>query len=183
MSDINAYDYEAPNGTDVTYRVRAVHEFASGDESFSDWVEATPTSWSSTDTWLKYPTRPSLNTTIVLSSYAGGTISRAARRSKVQPLGSADAVTVTDTRESDSGTVSIIAQSDDERDTLAAMFDTVAPLLLQVRSTDHEPDRYLSLGDHATQRGADKSFGLGTYENLPWDEVPRPSGPLAAGEL
>jgi hypothetical protein len=183
MPDINAYDYEAPNGTDVTYRARAVHEFPSGDESFSDWVEATPTSWSSTDTWLKHPSRPSLNVTVDLASYAGGTIARAGRRSKAQPLGSTDAVVITDTRESDSGTVSIIAQSDDERDDLAAMFDTLAPLLLQVRPTDHEPDRYLALGDHSTARGIDKSFGVGTYENLPWDEVPRPSGPLADGEL
>ena len=58
------YNYDAPNGTLVSYRVYALHWYtdAEGVITAAQSAYAKDTdSWSSDDWWLKHPTRPSLN--------------------------------------------------------------------------------------------------------------------------
>jgi len=54
---VTLYDYEAPNGSSVTYRVRG---FNSTYETYSDWQTGS-TTWSSDAWWLKHNSKPSLN--------------------------------------------------------------------------------------------------------------------------
>lgn len=56
-------DYEAPNGTSVTYRARGNLTTVVGDWSSS----STPTSWSSTSVFLKSVTTPSRNQTVTVT--------------------------------------------------------------------------------------------------------------------
>ena len=54
--EVQFYDYEAPNGSEVTYRARARHDFAPG-YSYSEWNDVIGI-WSSDSFWMKHPTQP-----------------------------------------------------------------------------------------------------------------------------
>ena len=168
-----AWDWEAPNGSEMTYRARAVHDFGSGAESYSEWMEDTAT-WASTSIWLKHPTIPTMNYEAgngEFKSFPGWT--REARRGIHQPLGASYPVVVHDTRIAEAGELSIRVDDDDAKVVLRDLADTNVPLLLQFPATDHERDRYVSLGTHTQERVIDQAWMESTYENFEWIEVER----------
>jgi hypothetical protein len=64
--DFAVDDYEVANGVDAWYRARATYMLSS-EPITGDWVETSAAeSWSSTDTWLKSPTDPTLNVTLAM---------------------------------------------------------------------------------------------------------------------
>ena len=172
------YDYEAPNGT-VTWRARAYHEFASGELSYSDWVEDTDTvagGW-----WIKHPSRPQLNVSVELRSFPGH--SRESRQSVVQPLGRTDAVAIGDTRGPQTGTVVIRCGDDDTRDNVMALASETSPVLLQAATDHHEPDRWVILGNEQVERLIDQSWSTERNITYEWTEVARPTTPMAYAGL
>lgn len=171
-----AYDYEAPNGTTMHYRARALHDY-SGVYAASAWATDTA-SWTSANWWLKHPLRPELNVALAMDSQPDR--ARAARQGIFHPLGATYPIIVTDTRGSATGTIRVRTDSTAERDALDAILDTVSTLLLQGPLADGEHDRYVHIGDHARQRGIDKSFAVARFDTLPWIEVAAPSGVVTA---
>jgi hypothetical protein len=178
-----AYDYEAPNGVPTAYRARAVTLFVAGDDltaAASEWAYTeTPVAWISEAFWLKHPTRPSMNMTIGLASPATDGVDRGGRDGKHQPLGSTEAVVISDEREAATGTIQFRCDTDEERDALFVLADQRVPLLFQCRADDHEPDRWLVLGDHTSERILDKAWFEGTWQTFQWTAVSAPIGKLA----
>lgn len=170
-----AYDYEAPIGIEVSYRARDRYVLASGLTSVSDWVETTG-SWESALPWLKHPTDPDRSLRVKIHSYPGA--KRAARQGVFQPLGEAEAVAVSDTPGPEAGTLVLRTDTDPERDELSALLAEQVPLLLQVPPQDHEPDRWLAVGDTSRDRWADKAFVAENKIELAWTDVARPEGRL-----
>lgn len=171
------YDYEAPVGEVATYRVRAVHNYSSSD-AYSDWcadktVTLTTTSWS-----LVHPTDPTESLNVELRSFAGH--GRAARQSVIQPVGRSDAVVISDTRAPESGEIVFRLRDDSARDAVMAIAALNVPVLLRPQAGDHEPSRWVALGDEQIERLVDQSWAderNGTYS---WTEVAEPTGNLAA---
>lgn len=181
MLSIDAYDHETPNATEAHYRARAVHELGPGEFSRSDWSTTDSAEWQDTAplVWVKHPTSPSLNARFTLRSPATQGIQREARQGKFQPLGSSEAVVVTDTRGPESGSIRFRCDTDEEQAALRALIDALVPVLVQFRPEDHEPDRWLSLAEHTRERFFDQSWAEGTWHELPWVEVARPGGNLS----
>lgn len=174
------YDYEAPNGVEVTYRVRSLHDY-SGVFAAGPWSEAS-TTWVSAAWWIKHPHDPSLNMVLAGKMFSYADVARPARRGVFQPLGSASAVVVSDTRAPEQGTV--VVQLDDREDveTLNVLLDTLDPLLLQGPAVDGHPDRWVSIADQSGARVIDKSWVHMTRESLPWLLVPRPDGAVTGAD-
>lgn len=176
-TDEVVYDFEASQGIVNTYRVRAFHDYSSGTRSFSAWVTATVTPLQ-TDWWLKHPTNPHLNHAVTLRSFT--TQSRAARSNVQQPLGG-DAVVVSDTRGPETGSITFRISSDTVRDYIKALADSTSPLLLQAEYGDHEPDRWVVLGDEEIVRLVDYSQIDERDATYGWTTVARPAGALEIG--
>lgn len=176
------FDYEAPNGGETIYRARSFRLFtdsAGVTSSVSDWQYAeAPVAWVSSLYWLKHPTKPSMNVGVGLRSPAESGVNRAARQGVHQPLGSASAVVVQDTRSASTGTVTFRCDTDAEKEALLALADEQVPLLFQLGGDDHEPDRWLVLGNHTSERLIDKAWAEGTWQSFEWTEVPSPMGNL-----
>ena len=170
------YDYEAPNGTLMRYRVRALHDYT-GSYTYSDWSATATATWVSDDWWLKCPEQPGLNMVVNLASLPGH--QRVARHGVFQPLGSTRQVVVADTRGGSNGTLAVRLDTAGERDDLDALLDANATLLLQGPAAHDEPDRYLRFGNQDRRRWIDKSFVTGRVDTLDWIEVAQPAGPAA----
>ena len=172
------YDYEAPNGVAVTYRARALHNYA-GLYAASAWASNSAT-WSSTSWWLKSPDAPSLNRVVELVTY--GDVSRAARQGSFQPLGSSLPIVVSDTRGGATGASTIRTRTTAERDGLLDIAALPSTLLLQGPLLAGEPDRYIRVGDLAVARLIENiNKPLRTF-TLPWTEVAQPPGVLVSSE-
>lgn len=172
------YDYEAPNGTLMSYRVRALHEVSAGAYVASDWAATATATWTDTAWWLKCPEHPDLNMIVVpagIPSYQ-----RPARQGVFQALGSAQTVIVADKRGAPRGTLSLQIDTAAERDDLDALLDANATLLLQGPAGHHWPDRYLRIGDQDRARWIDKAWVEPVVDTLPWWEVARPPGVVVA---
>lgn len=168
----DVYDYEAPNGTLMTYRVRALHE-AGGYYITSAWVSATAT-WSTDSWWLKCPESPSLNMVVVPASLPG--YQRPARQGVFQALGSSETVIVADKRGNPRGTLRLQIDTPAEQDDLDALLDANLTLLLQGPAAHHFTDRYVRFGDQDRQRWIDKAWIGEHLDTLQWWEVTRPAG-------
>lgn len=171
------YDYESPVGDLATYRVRAVHNYSSSD-AYSDWcadktVTLTTTSWS-----LVHPTDPTESLNVELRSFAGH--GRAARQSVIQPVGRSDAVVISDTRAPESGEIVFRLRDDSARDAVMAIAALDVPLLLRPQAGDHEPSRWVALGDEQIERLIDHSWADERNGSYSWTEVAEPAGNLAA---
>ena len=166
------FDYEAPNGTSATYRARAIHDYGSGNTAASSWVEAT-SMWSSSQWWIKHPTRPDLNLDVTLRSHADRR--RAARQGVMQPIGATYPTVVSDTRGAATGSITFLMQTTAEKDSFDALLDAGVPLLLQGPPDNYEADRWVVFGDHDRVRLVDKGWFETTDDTLPWTEVRRPS--------
>lgn len=170
------YDYEAPIGQSVTYRARGLHNY-SGVYAAGAWATDSDTI-DSRQWWLKHPHRPDLNLAVTIQSYSE--ITRAARQGIFQPLGSANAVVITDTRGPATGVVRLLTTDPDDRTALDALLDMAATLFLHGPVGDYEPDRYVRIGDQTRARGIDKSFSVVRTDALSWVQVAEPSGVVVA---
>lgn len=169
-----AYDYEAPNSTQVLYRARALHDY-SGVYAASAWTTASGT-WSSGDWWLKCPTSPGLNQVVNVHSQTG--VQRRPRRGTFQAVGAPFPVIVSTTRASDEGPIVFRTDDDLAITELLALADSNQTLLLQAPPTDHWPDRYVELGDAEATRYADKAFIAEHLHTYQWTQVDSPEGPV-----
>jgi hypothetical protein len=165
------YDYEAPNGVEVGYRVRAWHEYEGGARAWSDWTEGTA-AWESADRWLKHPTDPTLNMKIEPYSYPGS--ARTGRMANLQPLGRKDPIVVSDTRIARAGSLVLWVESEDDQDALDALLDTLDPLLLQMAAQDARKDRWVAFGTVEEAPIVDKLAVVDSLVTLEWTESVRP---------
>lgn len=174
----DAYDYEAPNGTLMSYRVRALHEVSPGNNVASDWAATSTATWTDTAWWLKCPEQPALNMIVYPDSLPG--FQRPVRQGVFQALGSTETVIVADTRGAARGTLRLQIDTQAEQDDLDALLDANATLLLQGPPAHHWPDRYLRIGDQDRARWIDKAWVEPVVDTLPWWEVARPDGVVVA---
>lgn len=174
----DVYDYEAPNGVTVSYRVRA-HHTASDLIVASAWATTATGSWSSSAWWLKAPESPSLNMIVEPDSLPG--YQRPARQGVFQPLGRPDSIIVADTaRGSARGTLKLSVASRAESDDLDVLLGSGLTLLLQGPVAEDEPDRCVRFGDEDRSRWIDKGFVTERIATLAWFEVASPAGVIDA---
>lgn len=171
--DTTVFDLEAPNGTLMTYRARAGHDYGSGEIAWSAWATATAT-WTSTDWWLKAPEQPALSMIVVPNSVPS--YQRPARQGVFQPLGSSDTVIVADQRGAARGTIKLQVDTSEEAEDLDALLDSGLTLLLQGPPEHHWPDRYVRFGDQDRGRWIDKAWVGEQIDTFPWFEVTAPTG-------
>lgn len=169
------YDYEAPNGTAASYRIRALHSY-SGVYAASDWSASASATWSSTDWWLKHPNLPALNLQLTTAMLSYADVQHAARQGVFQPLGATLPIVVSDSRGGATGTIVFLLSTAVLQNALDAILDAADTFLLQGPVADGQPDRYVRIGDHASVRIVDKSWAKATTETLPWVEVASPPG-------
>ena len=169
-------DYEAPNGVDVDYRARAVHDY-SGEYAVSAWATDDAT-LSSTSWWLKHPHRPDLNTTVEIRSFQA--VQRAGRAGVFQPLGSSIAVVVADqARGAMTGQVVLKSFTQAAQDDLDTLLDTQATLLLQSPAGAGGPD-YIRFLDHARERVVDWQDASRVWDALGFVQVASPTGDVVS---
>lgn len=173
---LTAYDYEAPNGTTMSYRARTLHDY-NGVWAASDWATDTE-AWTSVSWWLKHPNRPALNAEVTTRSLP--TIIRAARYGVFQALGATTAVVVTDTRGPETGVVTLRSLTAAAQADLDDLLDEVATLMLQSPSGHGGPD-YIVFGDHQRSRIVE-GFGDASkvWETLDFTVVSIPPGDVVA---
>lgn len=147
--DAITYDYEAPEGTTISYRARAAHDY-SGVLAYSAWSSTATETWSSARTWLKHLLDPSLNLSLHVRAFAE--TQRPARQGVFQPLGATLAIVISDTRTSATGTITFRTDTAAERDDLDTLVAANTVILLQLPASFDEPDRYVILGDHTRAR-------------------------------
>lgn len=169
------YDYEAPNGTLTTYRVRALHDYPGGGAGASAWETATAL-WESDDWWIKLPTTPSLNLNLGRGMFSYSSVTRAARQGVFQPVGATRPIVVSDKRGGPAGTIVVQLATVAMQDALDVLLDETATVLLQGPVTHGHPDRYVRIGDHGSERVVDKGLWHMTRETLVWSEVVAPAG-------
>ena len=177
------YNYDAPNGTLVSYRVYALHWYTDAEgvitAANSAYVKDTD-SWSSDDWWLKHPTRPSLNFTPVMRSQPGRSSQIA--QGVFHPLGRRDPVVVSDIRQSFTGEAVIRCESDDDRDALDAILADGQPLLLQAPAAAYWEDTWIAVSQHERTRPIDAEWSAYTFDSLAWTEVERVTESVEEGE-
>ncbi len=171
---ITIYDYEAPNGTLTTYRARALHE-DSGSFAASAWVTNT-VMWDTEDWWIKHPNLPALNVNLGRGMYSYSDVTRAARQGVFQTVGASRPVVVSDTRGGPTGIVVVQLATVALQDALDVLLDETATVLLQGPTAHGHPDRYVSIGEHRSERVIDKGRFHMTRETLPWTEVEANAG-------
>lgn len=169
-----AYDYEAPNGVEVSYRARALHSY-SGIYAASAWTTDSET-WTGETWWIKHPTTPSLN--VAVMPFNVPTIARASRQGVFSVLGARLPIVVGDVRGAPAGTITIEVDTEEDQGALATILDGGGTLLLQGREGDHWTDRWVRFGAQETERMVDKLGAEPTFETLEWTEVVEPTGAL-----
>lgn len=171
------YDYEAPNGDTVHYRAKARHDYGGGSVTDSDWSAPGSGAWSQSNIWLlKHPVRPSAK--IALDIYSQPEYSFNSRGAPFQALGATEATVVEDTAEADSGFISFLVNTDEERLAFVDLVKEGVSLLVQAPPEGHWEDRWLRFpSNRKFARFVDKMIEEGTIE-LEWMEVTRPTGNL-----
>jgi hypothetical protein len=150
-------DHEVPNDVRVRHRARATR-IVGGLPITGDWVASTSTSWSSTDTWLKVPNEPSLNTVVKLQRLPR--LSRPRRTGVHRPLRRAKPVVVTDVRGAYEGVVVFWFRTDAEADALDAALESPVVLLVGPPEWHRWGSRYLAVSNE-TDGGDDEDAVLG----------------------
>lgn len=108
-STFSVDDYEVANGQTVKYRARATY-YNSGLPITGAWVESSSVSWSGRQ-WLKDPVDPSLN--IQMEAALWEPQSRNSRSGVFYPLGSSDAIVVSDKATAATGSLTLRAAGSD----------------------------------------------------------------------
>lgn len=177
--DATIFDFEAPIGVPLQYRVRAVNTTDSDPiVLYGDWTVSGSVTWQSERWWLKHPTRPELNVSVMPQSQAS--ITRASRQGTFLPLGRRNAIVVKDVRSSGSGTLQFWLDDEIEQALLDKLLDAESPVLVQGVPGHHWTDRWVTFGDLDRARIVDKAWVASTFDTLPWTEVDVPTGAVSA---
>lgn len=171
------YDYESANGQSVIYRARTTTIDTIGNVLVGAWSSSsTPTSWSSTGSWLKVATRPELNMQVTVEEY--GEESFPINQGVFQGLDSDTAVTVTGIRRSlPDGSIIFLASTAAERTALKAILATGETVLMQASSRSEDwggVNHWLSLGDLKMARKIRGAWDPQRSLAMPYTEVERP---------
>lgn len=167
-----AFDLDARNGIEETYRVRAASVDFTGLGATSSWVEVSGM-WQSRSWWIKHPTMPELNLPVTLWSEPGYT--RTGRQGIFQPLGSNRAVVVGGTPGFRTGQIAFWLDTKAEQDGLDALLESGSSLLVQAPANHHWPDRWVRFADLDRRRPADKAGIEDRIDSLRWTEVQAPA--------
>jgi len=124
-------DYEVPGGQAVIYRARATY-YSAGLPITGAWTESSSTSWTTVNRaeWLKDPQNPSLNLTI--ESVGFDQQQRSSRAGVFFPLGSDEAIVVSDVLTAPSGTLTVRVTGSTEALALDAILENAGTLLLNL---------------------------------------------------
>ena len=124
-------DYEAASGQPVIYRARASY-YSGGLPITGAWVSSSTVTWTAPDRieWLKDPLNPSLNLTI--ESVGFDQQQRSSRPGVFFPLGSAEAIIVSDVLTAPSGALTVRVTGSTEALALDAILENAGTLLLNL---------------------------------------------------
>ena len=124
-------DYEVPGGQAVIYRARATY-YSAGLPITGAWTESSSTSWTTVNRaeWLKDPQNPSLNLTI--ESVGFDQQQRSSRAGVFFPLGSDEAIVVSDVLTAPSGALTVRVTGRTEALALDAILENAGTLLLNL---------------------------------------------------
>lgn len=178
-------DYEAPNGTLTSYRARALHNYT-GVYAASAWTTTQTATFTSTDWWIKHPTKPALNlklpggTSAAMFSYPD--VNRVARQGVFQPAGATLPIVVSDTTAAASGTIVIQVRTRSDQDKAEALIAEATVLLLQGPVAHGEPDRYVAFGALNAVRVIDNGGFQIKRSTMPWVQVATPTGILTGAD-
>lgn len=171
------YDYEAPNGTPTRYRVRAVHQFASGSTSVSAWVTSGDVIFESTAWWFKHPYDGALNFPGRIRSQPSK--NKPSRIGIHQPLGRSGVVAIRDTDEPWQGEIVVRLDTDEDRDSLHELLGDGVPILVQAPDASYNwNDRWLAVTGVNDERAVDTDIRPWSFTSIQWTEVDRPDGAL-----
>lgn len=175
------YDYESGNGESVVYRAQAQRTSTVAGitqvtvSQFS--TLSTPTSWSSSDVWLKSPLFPAFNTTIRLGQF--GTFTRRIARGVFDVVGRPKPVVVSDVRHGLEGQMTVSVRSTAELDSIRFMSDLSSTVLLQTPPSFNFGSKYLALGDEREDRINIVASNAYRWVQFDFTEVDSPVGDAA----
>lgn len=170
-SPVDIPDFEAPSGSFVDYRVRAVH---AGTSAYSDWNVLSGPAGSMPDEWLKCVLNPALNVKVTVRSYQGFDVP--SNQGVFRGLGQSVATVVSDVPGPEQGSIVVFSKSESDRDALTALLASASPVFLQVPG---QPDRVVKFGDRSSVRVIDRAAEQWHEETLAWTVVDSPDGPYA----
>lgn len=170
--DIIVADYEPPNGAPRYYRCRGLKDNGDGYIAASAWSAVSSGSWNNRYWWIKDPMLPGRNTRVEVASIPGYT--RIGRSGVFRGLSSKDVVLVTDVAGPMTGELTVIVDTDIDRQKIDALAGDAAPVLVQSVPGTHWDDRWLVIAEHTREPVVDKVHVPSTLERLTWIEVPRP---------
>lgn len=175
ISDVASLeDYEAPLGVPVLYMVKLWTDPTSGFYQTATSTQVTLPEPPDTDVVIKDPLLPARWTQATVETLPDW--SRAARQGVNQVRGRARPIVISDVRSSRVGSITLVTETDEEKEQLWWVLDTGNALLIQWPSSWHEPDMYVSVGDageaHLSPiaQYADREF------TAPLTEIDRPVG-------
>jgi hypothetical protein len=168
-----ATDYEAPLGVPVQWRVTVKNPSGFGSLSFvSDPVTLDA---EITDVWLKDPGLPQRNVKLTVATPMP-TWSRPARQGMNQVRGASLPIVISDVRGGKAGDLTVVTETDADRDSLWWVLDSGGPLLLQWPPGWGEEDMYVSVGDVSAAPVVDYAEFHDRMWVLPLTQVGRPIG-------
>lgn len=140
-----AYDYESCNGELVQYRARAIGSLGGQDIS-SDWsAVSAAVAWSSTKTWLKSLTEPTINMTLSIKEVP--TLKRRNPQGVFDIPDRTDPIVVSSGRKLSEGTVTFLTMTVQELAGLEQLLNRSEVLLLQTPAVDGWGCKYIACGD------------------------------------
>lgn len=177
-SPVTVYAYDPPNGVLCEYRCHASYwDTSSGvlTARNSSYAKDSDT-WTSSEWWIKHPTRPSLNYYPIIKSAPSRTAE--ARQGVFNVLGRRSPVVVTDVLGSWTGQVAIRCDSDADRAALDDILADGQPLLIQAPPGVYYDDCWMAVSGIERTRAVDSGLFATTFDTLTWVEVDVPLAEL-----
>jgi len=169
-------DYETGNGQATIYRARATR-IVSLLPITGAFVQSTPAvSWTSESAWLKSPTNPTLNSSVLVSGPVESSTS--VDRGVFYVLGVSAPVVVSDVRRLTVGYITFQTDSDAAITILQALLDESELLFHAPVDWDVSP-MYISIGDVRRERGPMEGFPVTRWPSS-YVEIAAPRDPLAS---
>lgn len=168
-----ATDYEAPLGVPVQWRVILLDP--SGVARMSYTSDPVTLDAETTDVWLKDPGLPQRSVRVTVATPMP-TWSRAARQGVNQVRGRALPVAISDVRAGKTGDLTVVTETDADREALWWVLKSGSTLLIQWPPAWGEDDIYVSVGDVQAAPVVDYAEFHDRTWVLPLTEVDRPIG-------
>lgn len=171
------HDYETANGESVVYRARTITYDTLGNVLVGAYSSnSSSVAWSSTSTWLKVITDPSLNRTIIVRAF--GDEGYDVPMGTFQGLDSDEVVTVSGVRRArPDSTFTILVQTLAEREAIQSILALGVPILVQAGSRSSGwagESKYLQVGRVIVSRPTRAGWSHLRDVTMPYTEVDRP---------